>query len=160
MELESDGNLMSILEGDLEDLDLDTPFSCGYISPSSQADGGNGGLASASVASVEGHPGSLGIENGLPDDDLDWPSYLQKVKETFIRSRPLGDIELYAKGMGFRDWMDYVIKLLPKDIKIESNINFKAMIDGLGPINKDDYRLPEPIVEVEFCEVPLTEEGH
>jgi hypothetical protein len=94
----------------------------------------------------------------LASDDLSlslsWPEYLQKVKESFIRARPLSEVQLYASTMSFKDWMDYVIKLLPKDIKIQGEVNFKHLVEELGPIDKSQYRLPEPVLEVEFCEVP------
>ena len=146
MLLEADNGILNILD---EDFDLDITEPQQMAGP--VACGGNGsqgeavsGLASADVASP----------NGLETAALPWAEYLQKVKETFIKAKPLQEVELLAHNMGFRDWMDYLVKLMPKDIKIESNVNFKAMIATLGPINKDDYRLSEPVQDAEFTEIP------
>ncbi len=151
IELETSGaDLMAILEQtDVSD-DLDIDFaSVSSLSPSSQA-----GEPPSPPQLSEGSRDGSGLASSDPSLDLSWPEYLQKVKETFIKARPLEDVRQFAAGMLFSDWMDYVIKLLPKDIKIQGEVNFKHLIAEFGPIDKSQYRLgSEPVEELEFCEV-------
>ncbi len=114
------------------------------------------GLASVAVGSAGlsevGREGA-GVPGSLPDD-LPFPEYVQRFKDTFIKARPLEEVGRYASAMAFRDWMDFVIKLLPKDVKIQGEVSFVHQLASLGPIDKDAYRLTAPdAVEAEFCEV-------
>ena len=157
VELDQQDNLMQILEAESLDFsDFVPPLSGSASTP--KAGGSSDDLGSPdldpNLTTTEGQRDTSGLASDeVSLNDLPWAEYLQMVKERFIRAKPLDVVEEYAANMGFRDWMDYVIKLLPKDIKIESNINFRAMIDSLGPIDKEQYRLPEPVVEAEFCEI-------
>ena len=150
-------DLMAILEQDdedcfdlaEEDIDFDSPSAAAVVPPE---------VGQTSVRSAVAGPSSnSGDVSGLASDDtsldLSWPEYLQKVKETFIKARPLADVQMIAGAMPFKDWMDYVVKLMPKDIKIQGEVNFKHLVAELGPIDKSQYMLVEPVTDAEFCEV-------
>lgn len=113
-----------------------------------------GGLASAPVddnLSEVGGDSSVVSDAAVPND---FGGYIQRFKEVFIKSRSLEEIRIYAQGMSFRDYLDYVVKLLPKDVKIQGEFSFIHQLELLGPINKTEYLLRAPdAVEAEFCEV-------
>jgi len=119
-----------------------------------------GGLASAAAPSVDGAAdlsevsrGGTGNEGPAPED-LSFGQYVQEFKSAFIKARPLSEITLYASSMSFKDYMDFVVKLLPKDVKVQGEVNFTHQLASLGPIDKDSYRLNAPdTIEAEFCEV-------
>ena len=118
------------------------------------------GLASAATPSVPGATnlsevsrGGTGNEGPAPED-LSFGQYVQEFKAAFIKARSLSEITLYASSMSFKDYMDFVVKLLPKDVKVQGEVNFTHQLASLGPIDKDSYRLNAPdTVEAEFCEV-------
>ena len=118
------------------------------------------GLASAATPSVPGATNlsevSRGgtVSEGPAPEDLSFGQYVQEFKSAFIKARPLSEITLYASSMSFKDYMDFVVKLLPKDVKVQGEVNFTHQLASLGPIDKDSYRLNAPdTVEAEFCEV-------
>lgn len=158
IELEADG-LLDLLDSGSNKLDPMADF-LGFppLTNSSQA-GGTGavdGLASTSTAAdpaeVNGDGSNL-EEATVPGD---FSSYVQRFKETFIKSRSLEEIRIYAQGMTFKDYLDYVVKLLPKDVKIQGEFNFVHQLEQLGPIDRSAYLLPEP--EVVDCEVSCVNE--
>jgi hypothetical protein len=106
----------------------------------------------AALAPKDSEEGS-GLASDDPSEGLSWTDYLQKVKECFIQAKPLSDVRNFAGLMPFRDWMDYVIKLMPKDIKVQGEVNFKHLVEEFGPIDKRQYQLAEPVQEAVFCEV-------
>lgn len=144
-------DLMSILEQDdsslVDDIDFDLPSAAAVV----------GQPASSTEADLNPSRGVSGLASADTSLDLSWPEYLQRVKETFIKARPLGDIQMIAGSMPFKDWMDYVVKLMPKDIKIQGEVNFKHLVAELGPIDKSRYLLPEQVTDVEYCEVAANE---
>lgn len=108
------------------------------------AAGAGAGLASDASVPVAGRSegqGSLPTSPGSDPNDLEFPDYIQKVKEAFVRSKSLKEIELHASSMGFRDWMDYFLKMIPKDVKIQGEFNFKHLVAEFGPVNKEQFRV-------------------
>ena len=118
------------------------------------------GLASAATPSVPGATnlsevsrGGTGSEGPAPED-LSFGQYVQEFKSAFIKARPLSEITLYASSMSFKDYMDFVVKLLPKDVKVQGEVSFVHQLASLGPIDKEQYRLNAPdTIEADFCEV-------
>lgn len=80
-----------------------------------------------------------------------------KIRNAFLRSKTAFDIKAYAKTLSEAAWLDIAMKMAPKDVKVTGEISMKHMLEELGPINKDQYRLEakqsEGAVDVEFCEV-------
>lgn len=146
-------DIMAILEQDDDDcFGLLAEEDIDFTAPSAAAIPQEGPVPSSAPAQNSSGDVS-GLASADASLDLSWPEYLQKVKESFIKARPLEDVKMIAAAMPFKDWMDYVVKLMPKDIKIQGEVNFKHLVAELGPIDKSVYKLPEPVTEVEFCEV-------
>ena len=166
IELDNGADLMSIF--DLVDDDgIVNPvadFVGPQFSPSSYPPGapqaGESGSVPSGLASAPGATalsevvgGGTNSEGSTPED-LSFGQYVQEFKSAFIKARPLSEITLYASSMSFKDYMDFVVKLLPKDVKVQGEVNFTHQLASLGPIDKDSYRLlPEPVTDVEFCEI-------
>ncbi len=181
IELDTGTDLMSLLDeitsGESEDPHdplEDFTNSSAASSPSVMLSGSHqaGGKASEGTApgGLASTPGSAdfdveiptedqgvgtGLDNGPNPDDLAWPEYLQRFKETFVKSWSLKKVQMFAENMGFKDFMDYAIKLMPKDVKIQGSVDFRHLVAELGPIDKEKYRLtgPTQVKEVEFSEV-------
>ena len=176
IELDHGIDLMSIFDEESDDGPINpvADFIGSNYSPSSYPPGGPqagevsgvpnglvaGGLASAAKPAVDGAAnlsevvgGRNDIENPTPED-LSFGQYVLQFKEAFIKARPLSEITLYANSMSFKDYMDFVIKMLPKDVKIQGEVNFVHQLASLGPIDKEQYRLNAPdTIEADFCEV-------
>lgn len=148
MRLEPDNNIMKVLEGQFQDLDVDLGLPAEpKVAPSvsAQAVEDLAGLASAAKSEDEDQGGS---GTALAHQDLPWAEYLQRFKETFIKAKPLDTVKVLAANMGFVDWLGYCVKLMPKDIKIQGEVNFRHLVAEFGPIDKSQYRLEEPVVDV------------
>lgn len=165
MQIEQETDLLSYLESESHPDPMadftgisSVPSSSGVVPSQAGVGGSSGGLASApdSVGSEVGGDGSLitTIPNDCDDSGLEFGQYIQRFKETFIKARSLEEIKIFASGMTFKDYLDYVVKLLPKDVKIQGEFNFVHQLEQLGPIDRSAYLLPEPeVVQVEITDV-------
>ncbi len=172
IELDNGADLMSIFDLIDEDGTVDPVADfVGFSPPGGVPQAGEvggvphsasaGGLASAAAPSVDGAAdlsevvgGGTPSSDGSTPVDLSFGQYVQEFKSAFIKARPLSEITLYASSMSFKDYMDFVVKLLPKDVKVQGEVNFTHQLASLGPIDKEQYRLNAPdVVEADFCEV-------
>lgn len=176
IKLDHGADLMSIFDEESDDGHIDpvADFVGLNFSPSSYPPGGPqagevgetfsgpvaGGLASATkpaadeATNLSEVDGSGTGNDGATPGDLSFGQYVLQFKEAFIKARSLSEIALYASSMSFRDYMDFVIKMLPKDVKIQGEVSFVHQLAQLGPIDKEQYRLNAPdTIEAEFCDV-------
>jgi len=84
------------------------------------------------------------------------PTKLEKIRAVFLNSKTAAEVRAAAGNMPVGMWLECVIKLMPKDIKVQGEVGFRHMLEGLGPINKDAYRLtatrnaPQIIQDAEY----------
>ena len=77
-----------------------------------------------------------------------------KIRSAFLKSKTAFDVKAYARTLSDAAWLDVVLKMAPRDVKVTGEVNIKHMLSELGPINKNQYRLSHNnAVEVEFSEV-------
>jgi hypothetical protein len=84
------------------------------------------------------------------------PTKLEKIRAAFLNSKSAAEVTAAAGNMPVTMWLECVIKLMPKDIKVQGEVSFHHMLEGLGPIDANAYRLgagPVKVVEAEFSEV-------
>lgn len=97
-------------------------------------------------------------------EEDDWNSdpvatKLEKIRAVFLNSKSPAEVRAAAGVMPVGLWLEQVIKLMPKDIKVQGEVEFRHMLEGLGPIDKDAYRLgsrpaaTELIEEASYCVV-------
>lgn len=167
IELDNGADLMSIF--DLIDDDGTVNPVADFVGPQFSppsyppGDPQAGEVGSAVLGGLASAPGATNLSEVVRDgsnskepvpEDLSFGQYVQEFKSAFIKARPLSEITLYASSMPFKDYMDFVVKLLPKDVKVQGEVSFVHQLASLGPINKEQYKLNAPdTVEAEFCEV-------
>jgi hypothetical protein len=66
---------------------------------------------------------------------------LEKIRLAFLNSKQVSEVMMACSGMSMREWLDYAIRLMPKDVKVQGEVNFRHLLDGLAPIDKSRYRL-------------------
>ena len=136
MPLESENfiGLFDTEEETLPDLPVASPLE------SARGNGGNGTPAS--------------LESKASDDD--WrndpvPVKLEKIRAAFLNAKRPGEVMAMAGTMAMAEWLELVIKLSPKNVQVSGGISFRHMLEELGPINKEQYRLSGPVIEAELA---------
>ena len=89
---------------------------------------GNGGTPAGGDKSAEGW--------------LDDPASvkLDKIRAVFLNAKTPADVQMEAALMPVCDWLEMVVKLSPKDVKVSGGIAFRHMLADMGPIDKNQYR--------------------
>lgn len=84
-----------------------------------------------------------GDETSDPDDWRTDPVAvkLEKIRSVFLNSKTPFEVRAAAASMPIGLWLEQVVRLMPKDVKVQGEVNFRHMLEGLGPIDKDAYRL-------------------
>ena len=72
------------------------------------------------------------------------PTKLEKIRAAFLNSKTAAEVAAAAGNMPVGMWLECVIKLMPKDIKVQGEVGFRHMLEGLGPIDPNQYRLGAP----------------
>jgi len=104
-------------------------------------------------STVRGGAAPNGVSN-LPSQEqedvsrMDWGQYIIRLKDTFVKAKPLYEVQAFASVMAPKDWLDYVIRMMPKDVKVQGAINYKHYFQDLGPINKQNYLPKQKVREV------------
>lgn len=63
-------------------------------------------------------------------------STLEDVRNIWLAARSPQEIALQAQTMPFGVWMDYMIKLTPKQLDVKGQIDMRAAFVNLGPPQK------------------------
>ena len=95
-------------------------------------------------------PLALADEN-WHDDPV--PVKLEKIRAAFMNGRTAEEVRLCAGVMPIGDWLELVVKLSPKNIQVQGGISLTHMLQDLSPIDKEQYRLPQNVVEAEYREL-------
>lgn len=77
----------------------------------------------------------------------------EKVRKAFFSSKSAFEIKAYAMGLTVGAWLDTVLRMAPKDVKVSGEVSLKHVLAELGPIDKDKYRVTGLVEDVEFSEV-------
>ena len=68
------------------------------------------------------------------------PSGIQEksrsIRAAFLAARSLDEVYMQAKGMHFITWLDYFIKMMPKEVQVKGSFDIRQMIAQLGPIQR------------------------
>lgn len=104
---------------------------------------------------VERKNGNGGAPAGQ-NDDSEWqndpvPAKLDKIRAAFLNAKTPAEVYSQAALLPIGDWLEMVVKLSPKDVKITGGISFRHMLEEFGPIEKDKYRFNA--IPVECTEV-------
>jgi len=78
-----------------------------------------------------------------------------KIRSVFLRAKSPAQLFIEARNMSTGQWLDYAMKMAPKDLKVTAEFSFKHLLEELGPIDKEKYRVKPQgqIVDAEFSEV-------
>ena len=79
------------------------------------------------------------------------PEKYDKIQAVVMNSKSAEEVATEVRGMSVPVWLDLVIKMAPKNVKVSGAVSFKHMIDNLAPIDKDQYKFNA--VEVEYSEI-------
>jgi len=85
-----------------------------------------------------GAPATGDAEDGWMDDPIS--TKLEKIRAVFLNAKSPMEVFAQASVMRIGDWLEMVVKLSPKDIKVTGGIAFRHMMADMGPIDKDQYR--------------------
>lgn len=90
-------------------------------------------------------------EDDWQDDPVS--TKLEKIRAAFLNGKTAAQVAGEAALMPMGDWLELVVKLSPKNVQVSGAVSFKHMLEELGPIDKEQYRLSGPIGEVIEAEV-------
>jgi hypothetical protein len=54
----------------------------------------------------------------------------------FIRAWDPEEVMIQAAALPFREWMDYFIKLSPKELQVKGHFEMRSLVAQLGPIER------------------------
>jgi hypothetical protein len=54
----------------------------------------------------------------------------------FIQAWDPEDVLIQAAALPFREWMDYFIKLSPKELQVKGQFEMRSLVAQLGPIER------------------------
>jgi hypothetical protein len=60
----------------------------------------------------------------------------QRVKAAFFASKRPEEIRLFAANLPLLTWLDYFIKLQPKEVQVKGQFDVRQMIAQLGPVRR------------------------
>jgi len=60
----------------------------------------------------------------------------QNVRAAFLSSKSPEEIRMFASGLPLMTWLDYFIKLQPKEVQVKGQFDIRQMIAQLGPVNR------------------------
>jgi hypothetical protein len=63
-----------------------------------------------------------------------------KIRATFLNGKTAAEVRKEAEVMPVGTWLDWAIKMAPKDVKVSGEINIAQIVANLGPIDKEAYR--------------------
>ena len=95
------------------------------------------------VKPTNGNGGTPAAGASSPSDGwLDDPASvkLDKIRAVFLNAKTPADVQMEAALMSVGDWLEMVVKLSPKDVKVSGGIAFRHMLADMGPIDKNQYR--------------------
>ncbi len=67
--------------------------------------------------------------NGLQDR-------AREIKAAFFNAKSLAEVGNLAKGMHFSVWLDYFVKMCPKEVQVKGQMDVRTLVAQLGPISK------------------------
>jgi hypothetical protein len=116
VELEQNSvDLMAILEQSDSDMPDDDDLDIDFTSPLAAV----ASVPVAALAPKDSEEGS-GLASDDPSEGLSWEEHFNGVKSAFFKAKPIEDVKTFASLMPFRDWLDYAIKLMPKQLDVRS----------------------------------------
>jgi hypothetical protein len=85
-----------------------------------------------------GTPTVVTEASGWASDPL--PAKLDKIRAVFLNAKSPTEVYAEASLMPVGDWLEMVVKMSPKDVKVSGGIAFRHMLADMGPIDKSQYR--------------------
>lgn len=76
--------------------------------------------------------------------DADWSAdpvgvKWEKICSAFFNAKSAEEVAAEAANMKIGVWLDWAVRMAPKNVKVTGEFNFQHLVADLGPINKDDY---------------------
>ena len=68
------------------------------------------------------------------------PAKLDKIRAVFLNAKTPTEVYAEASLMPVGDWLEMVVKMSPKDVKVSGGIAFRHMLADMGPIDKNQYK--------------------
>jgi hypothetical protein len=71
--------------------------------------------------------------------DMELPATLEgidSIRHLWLSARSPSEVAVQAKTLPFGVWMDYAIKLSPKNVNVNAKIDMRAVFAKLGPVKK------------------------
>ena len=75
-----------------------------------------------------------------------------KIRSAFLSGKDAFSIKAYARTLSEGAWLEMAQKMAPKDVKVTGEVGLRHLLDELGPIDKEKYRIRQ-VEDVEFSEV-------
>lgn len=72
-------------------------------------------------------------ETVSPQEIQEWG---RRHKAAFLLGKAPEEIMLWAQTMPHRDWMDYFIRLAPKEIQVRGQYQIQSLVAQLGPLQR------------------------
>jgi hypothetical protein len=61
---------------------------------------------------------------------------IDSIRELWLAARSPSEVAVQAKTMPFGVWMDYAIKLSPKNVNVKGQFDIRAAFASLGPVRR------------------------
>jgi len=92
------------------------------------------------------------------DPELDWQDSptgekWDRIRSAFMNGKTAAEVVAEATNLSVPAWLDICVKMAPKNVTVQGEVNFKHMIDNLAPINKEEYKFKANPIQVEYSEV-------
>ena len=80
----------------------------------------------------------------VPEQIDSTPAGLQttarEIKAAFFAGKSVDEVFFHAQNMSFPAWLDFFIKLSPKEVQVKGQMDIRQLVGQMGPIQRTQNR--------------------